>query len=140
MMKIRNGYVSNSSSASFIVFNANKLTDKQRKMIFDYNDEALKIWKDKGVEFKKRPIKKWKNNNYIDDFEYFIDDNYDFLPEDDFYEFYQIQFGFINSDPNWHIEENKSRNTIEGKTSMSNFNFEAWLKYIDVDFYYDDDY
>jgi len=67
-MKIRNGFVSNSSSSSFIIL-LHKITDDQKQMIYNH----IEI----GQEIDKKQIAKGKNPIY----EYYEDWN---IKEDDF--------------------------------------------------------
>jgi hypothetical protein len=63
-MKIRNGYVSNSSSSSFIILKAN-LNDKQKDMLYDHIEYAKEI-DDKLVKYGKNKIYEYYEDWFIE--------------------------------------------------------------------------
>ena len=103
-MKIRNGYVSNSSSSSFVVLK-DALTKEQQDMILYYQK-----WIDLFIEIenqdKERLLKRTEN-------EYSLKD----------------RFEYYNSDP-WTIQEYD--NFIFGETSMDNFNMNDYFDHIKI--------
>jgi len=103
-MKIRNGYVSNSSSSSFVVLK-DALTKEQQDMILYYQK-----WIDLFIEIenqdKERLLKRTEN-------EYSLKD----------------RFEYYNSDP-WTIQEYDD--FIFGETSMDNFNMNDYFDHIKI--------
>ena len=65
-MKIRLGYVSNSSSASFVVYNWFDLPLKKRQFIRDYDNNAMNIWFDNNIPFERTDWNEYKEP-YFDD-------------------------------------------------------------------------
>lgn len=104
-MKIRNGYISNSSSASFALTKYDGLTQEQIDQIKDHINVAKKIAKEKNYVIENEGT----NMEYICPFN-FTSKNSDF----------------------WKILEYKDK--IYGETIMTNFDMEAFLSEIGIDF------
>ena len=137
-MKIRSNYVSNSSSSSFVIYNWFDLTEDKRNYIKDYDKNALQVWKNNNIPFRKPS---WKDTNELvfDDEDAwnqtFGNESIPEQLEDEKYDkLIQFAFGFIFNECIWYFQENQKRNTCLVTTSMNNFNMEAWLKYNKVDF------
>lgn len=125
-MKIRNNYVSNSSSASFIIYNWFDISEKKREFIMNYDHNALSVWKKNKIPFKKS---NWRGELVFDDEDISLE-----LEDKTFEQFIKFSFGYIFNDCRWNFEENKENNTCLVTTSMDNFNMERWLKYNKLDF------
>lgn len=126
-MKIRNGFVSNSSSSSFVIHNWFDLSEDKRYYIENYDINALEVWRKKKIKYKKEK----ELSGYIQDFpfigeEYYYDYEYENRQKYD--------FGWINNSCRWKFIEDKENNSCIVKTSMDNFNMELWLRYNKIDF------
>jgi hypothetical protein len=132
-MKRRRGYVSNSSSSSFVILNWSELDNEKKEMVLNYGEHVLEVWKQNGI-----PIKKEYNSLHID---------FDALPNklpNEYVENHSIgkiiqkfrehgndesdrlDFGWI--DDYWRFREKDGR--LEMTTCMDNFNMEKWMDYI----------
>jgi hypothetical protein len=126
-MKIRNGFVSNSSSSSFVIHNWFDLSEDKRYYIENYDINALEIWQKKKIKYKKEK----ELSGYIQDFpfigeEYYYDCEYENRQK--------YNFGWINNSCRWKFIKNEEKNECIVKTSMDNFNMELWLRYNKIDF------
>lgn len=109
-MKIRQGFISNSSSSSFIIQCSDEETfDKIR----DYANYSIEICK--GM------ISETPEGILVDEDGYTSDNNYyttfEFVPKTD-------------NDSGWYIISNKHDLTITFETSMDNFNMKAFINYM----------
>lgn len=112
-MKIRNSFVSNSSSSSFVILK-DSLSERQIDMILDY------------IRYVKNFIKKDEEKYVGVNF----DESYDNPNREKRLKF---RFEYYNSDP-WNISEYED--FIFGETSMDNFDMQDYFYYLGVD----DDY
>lgn len=103
-MKIRNGFVSNSSSSSFVLFKA-AISDEQKDMILNCG-----TWIDTFIKLEEQ------DEDYFDD---------EYLPGD-----LKDKFEYYNSDP-WRLVE--FDDYIFGETSMDNFSMSDYLDYIKIE-------
>jgi hypothetical protein len=137
-MKRRRGYVSNSSSSSFVILNWSELDNEKKGMVLNYGDHVLEVWKQNGL-----PIKKEHNDFHID---------FDSLPKSELSSEYveshsveeiaqwfrehgndesdglveRLDFGWV--DDYWRFREKDGR--LEMTTSMDNFDMEKWMDYV----------
>lgn len=137
-MKRRRGYVSNSSSSSFVILNWSELDNEKKGMVLNYGERVLETWKQNGL-----PIKKEYNSFHID---------FDALPKSELSSEYieshsigkiaqwfrehgndesdglvdRLDFGCI--DDYWRFREKDGR--LEMTTSMDNFDMEKWMDYV----------
>lgn len=107
-MKIRNGFVSNSSSSSFVLLK-DSITAEQRDMILNYQE-----WAKFFIELEKGSFVEYK------------DPNEDYRENSD-----KLKYKFEYYDEGWYLEE--FDNYIFGSTGMDNFRFGDFLEYIKVD-------
>ena len=124
-MKTRNGYVSNSSSSSFVILNWSKLTDEQKQLILDYKRQALRVWSEKGIRLRFgangmmfEPAYRKSNEEYSED------DG--ILDIDD-----PLDFGMVepNYSCSWTFREDKKNGVLDMYTVMGNFNMDKWMDY-----------
>ena len=137
-MKKRHGYVSNSSSSSFVILNWSELDNEKKGMVLNYGEHVLEIWKQNGL-----PIKKECNDFHID---------FDALPKSELSSEYveshsveeiaqwfrehgndesdglvdRLDFGWV--DDYWRFREKDGR--LEMTTCIDNFDMEKWMDYV----------
>lgn len=111
-MKLRLNYVSNSSSASYIIPNWSSLPEEKKNLIKDYDANALKVWQDHGLEFKTDGRILYLSLFGIDS---------------------PLDFGIIDDDIRWHFKEQEDGSCIL-ETIMQNFDMHAWLDYNGIKF------
>lgn len=118
-MKIRTGYVSNSSSSSFIVLK-DAITGKQKDMIINFSEWAkFFIALDEEENYKDAKI-------YADDKELYQSDDYSKQCRT------RLKYKFqYHDDGYWHFEE--TDDFIFGTTTMDNFGMDEYFNYIKVD-------
>lgn len=125
-MKIRVSYVSNSSSASFVIYNWFDLSEEKRNYIMNYDLNAFGVWQRKKIKYG------------IDKDLHGVDQNAPFCGEERYYlnvnDKEKYNFGYLNNCCRWEFREDKKRNTCSVVTSMDNFDMEKWLEYNKVDF------
>jgi hypothetical protein len=102
-MKTRNGFVSNSSSSSFVLLK-DAITEEQKDMILNCEE-----WIDTFIKLEAQ------------DEDYFDDED---LPGN-----LKDKFEYYDSDP-WRLEEHEDY--IFGETSMDNFSMGDYLEYIKI--------
>lgn len=137
-MKIRLGYVSNSSSASFVVYNWFDLPLKKRLFIRNYNNNAMNVWLDNNIPFERTDWNEYKEPYFDDGLvwkmsranEKLTDSKQEAIID----KYGKFAFGYLFDSCVYRFEENKKRNTCTISTSMTNFDMEKWLKYNNVDF------
>jgi hypothetical protein len=126
-MKIRNGFVSNSSSSSFVILK-DSLSEIQRNMILNYQKE-IEFFISKDEEDNWKDYQESHSGKYI------------YLAEFDIHHLrLKYVFDYYDTDP-WRIIEYED--CIFGETSMDNFNMRDFFNYIKVDdnyIYWDDGY
>lgn len=129
-MKIRANYVSNSSSASFIIYNWFDLSEDKRYYITDYDRNALEVWRKKKIKYRTDK----DLYGHIQDFPFCGEEYYLNYKDNSEKKTEKYNFGFINNSCRYKFVEDKENNTCTVSTSMTNFDMEVWLRYNKVDF------
>jgi len=115
-MKIRNAFVSNSSSSSFVI-QKNRLNDYQLQQIRNYQEEASRLGKYDEMDFND------SQKEYNEDIKNGCSTGFPFERKD-----ICGKFGYI--DDFWVIDETFWE--IRGHTNMDNFDFASFLDAIGV--------
>jgi hypothetical protein len=125
-VKIRLNYVSNSSSASFIVSNWFDIPKEKRDYIKNYDVNAFEIWKKEKIKYKTQE----ELNGFIQDVPFCGEIHFfENVCSDDI-----LNFGWINDESRYEFIEDEENNTCRIETYMTNFFMENWLKYNNVEF------
>ena len=137
-MKERNGYVSNSSSSSFVILNWGSLDDYKKDMVLNYAKHVRRIWDRNGIPVEQtRPDDAHIDNmamriplppdDVIDDIQKNIQWQKEHEEEFRLSELAQeLDFGWL--DDYWRFREKDG--VLEMTTSMDNFDMEKWMDYI----------
>ena len=129
-MKVRSGYVSNSSSASFVVYNWFDLSADEREYIRDYDKNAFEVWQRKKIKYRTDE----DLYGYIQDIPFCGEEYYLNYKDNSEKKIETYNFGFINNSCRYKFVENKENNTCTISTSMANFDMEVWLRHNKVHF------
>ena len=117
-MKTRAGYVSNSSSSSFIITNWSNLPEDKKDKILNYQKHALNEWNRLGVALVR-------DQSYIHpDYNQYGENSADKIDVDSEYD-----FGYLDH-AGWLFKERPENGSLEMVTSMDNFNMEKWMDHI----------
>jgi len=118
-MKVRSGYISNSSSSSFVLKDWSSVPEDVRSRILNPKEYVLEVWREKGLPLGD-------DGNYIDRekaLEMGFSEN-DILKYD---------FGWLSDIEGWEITEGND-DTLNGFTIVDNFVYPVWLRYLNVEF------
>jgi len=119
-MKTRQGYVSNSSSSSFIIFKWSSYPiEIQQKVLFP-KPYVFEVWKKENIAFEET------------DFGYCIDWNKE-KEKDDYDEekIEKLDFSYVEN-RGWMANEDPEIDTMTLSTIMDNFDMEKWLQYVGI--------
>ena len=123
-MKIRQNYVSNSSSSSCVIDNWKSLSERKKKMILEYRTYVKATWVANGI-----PIREDSSGVEIDESAIEPDSELSSLR-------YKLDFGYV--DNGWHFHESDDGG-MTAFTIMDNFDLGMWLKHIKgVKWHYED--
>ena len=125
-MKVRIGFVSNSSSASFLILNWFDLSPRKRAYIQNYDINALKVLKKHRISYT---IENWEGFSKRAPFKGKVITTHNWPYSEEWY-----SFGCLNDGSRYHFTENKKDNTCLVDTSMDNFWMDKWLEYNKVTF------
>lgn len=114
-MKSRNGFVSNSSSSSYIIRGWSKLTIEQQDAIKDYDNACIGWCLVDGIELT--PIGEGYSEDMIGGRQ--ADAGI---------------FGYVNNECRHEFLYDKENDEMEIYAYMENFEMEEWLKHIGVEF------
>lgn len=117
-MKVRNGFVSNSSSSSFIINDLDKLSDTTVDKIVNYDGKCYQYLKKRGMKFS------YCGEGFGGMFHgraMWVKD----CPE-------ELDFGSLNDAARWNIRIENKKNCIELQTYMTNFDMGRWLDFLGV--------
>lgn len=117
-MKTRFGYVSNSSSSSYVILNWKSLDDEKKRMILEYYRYAYEAWKKAGVPIEYNAVNteiSAKDQEW-GDYDKQIDNS--------------LWFGCIEAAPSWSFREDEKDGVLDMWTSMENFEMDVWMDYV----------
>ena len=117
-MKTRFGYVSNSSSSSYVILNWKSLDDEKKRMILEYYRYAYEAWKKAGVPIEYNAVNTeiTAKDQEWGDYDKQIDNS--------------LWFGFIEASPSWSFREDETDGVLDMWTSMENFEMDVWMDYV----------
>ena len=121
-MKARFGYVSNSSSSSYFIYNWKDLPDEKKRKVLEYWKYAYQVWMDAGVEMEYDKVNKSVNALNQDGWR-LDDESKDPIDR-------RLAFGWIEVSPCWYFREDKEDGVLDMWTVMENFAMDKWLDYI----------
>lgn len=135
-MKRRAGFVSNSSSSSFVVINWSQLDEAKKDMVLNYMKHVRETWEKNHLPISNEPDAHIDMENVPNPFppDDVIDDiqrNVQWQKEhENDYRLYEIaqnlDFGWL--DGGWRFREKDG--VLDMTTSMDNFDMEKWMDYI----------
>ena len=117
-MKTRFGYVSNSSSSSYVILNWKSLDEDKKRMILEYYRYAYEAWKKAGVPIEYNAVNTeiTAREQEWGDYDKQIDKS--------------LWFGFIEASPSWNFREDEKDGVLDMWTSMENFEMDVWMDYV----------